>query len=169
VGRTLARLLIENRLEPVVIELNLQTVRQLGNQGIRAVYGDATHRETLEQAGARSAVSLVLSSTNMDRSAETIRLARQLNPTILILARSTYLRDLPALRDAGADLVFSGEGEVALAMTELLLRQLGATAEQIDRERERIRSDLFGGSAGDDSLLQDRAWPGSSTEAAEHR
>jgi CPA2 family monovalent cation:H+ antiporter-2 len=147
VGQTLARLLIENRVEPVVIELNLETVRKLGIEGIRAVYGDATHRETLEQAGARDAVGLVLSSTNMDRCAETIRLARQLNPTILIVARSNYLRELPALRDAGADIVFSGEGEVALAMTEFLLRQLGATAEQIDRERERIRSDLFGSPA----------------------
>ena len=147
VGQTLVRLLIENRVEPVVIELNLETVRKLGIEGIRAVYGDATHRETLEQAGARDAVGLVLSSTNMDRCAETIRLARELNPTILIVARSNYLRELPALRGAGADIVFSGEGEVALAMTEFLLRQLGATAEQIDRERERIRSDLFGSAA----------------------
>ena len=30
--------------------------------------------------------------------------------------------------------MFSGEGEVALSMTEFLLRQLGATPEQIDRE-----------------------------------
>jgi monovalent cation:H+ antiporter-2, CPA2 family len=149
VGRTLARLLIENRVEPVVIELNLQTVRKLGSEGIRAIYGDATHRETLEQAGARGAVGLVLSSTNMDRGAETIRLARLLNPTILIVARSNYLRELPALRDAGADIVFSGEGEVALAMTEFLLRRLGATADQIDRERERIHSDLFGSPAGE--------------------
>jgi monovalent cation:H+ antiporter-2, CPA2 family len=147
VGRTLARLLIENQVEPVVIELNLQTVRKLGIEGIRAIYGDATHRETLEQAGTREAVGLVLSSTNMDRGGETIRLARELNPTILIVARSNYLRELPALRDAGADIVFSGEGEVALAMTEFLLRRLGATADQIDRERERIRSDLFRGPA----------------------
>ena len=39
--------------------------------------------------------------------------------------------------------VFAGEGEVALSMTEHILRQLGATEEQIDRESERIRSDLF--------------------------
>ena len=71
------------------------------SEGIRAIYGDATHRETLEQAGSRGAVSLVLSSTKMDRSAETIRLARQLNPTILIVARSTYLRELPAPRRGG--------------------------------------------------------------------
>jgi CPA2 family monovalent cation:H+ antiporter-2 len=38
--------------------------------------------------------------------------------------------------------VFSGEAEVALAFTEAILGRLGATAEQIDRERERVRTEL---------------------------
>ena len=54
-GRTLVRLLRENQFQPVVIELNLQTVRELAGEGIAAVYGDAVHRQTLEQAGLRDA------------------------------------------------------------------------------------------------------------------
>ena len=49
-------------------------------------------------------------------------------------------------------------------MTEFLLRQLGATPEQIDRERARIRSELFGGSPDGESLPDDRAWPGDGGE-----
>jgi CPA2 family monovalent cation:H+ antiporter-2 len=48
------------------------------------------------------------------------------------------------LRKAGAEQVFSGEGEVALAMTEAVLRRLGATPDQIDRERRRLHEELFG-------------------------
>jgi len=48
-----------------------------------------------------------------------------------------------ALRAAGADAVFAGEGETALAMSAYLMRELGATDEQIDRERERVRKELF--------------------------
>ena len=48
---------------------------------------------------------------------------------------------------------------MALSMTEFLLRQLGATAEQVDRERARIRSELFGGLPDGESLPEDRAWP----------
>jgi CPA2 family monovalent cation:H+ antiporter-2 len=55
-----------------------------------------------------------------------------------------YLRNVPQLRGAGAEQVFSGEGEVALAMTEAVLRRLGATPDQIDRERARVRQELFG-------------------------
>ena len=57
------------------------------------------------------------------------------------------MRELPALRRAGAE-AFSGEGEVALALTVALLERLGATPEQIDRERERVHAELLGG-AGD--------------------
>jgi len=39
--------------------------------------------------------------------------------------------------------VFAGEGEVALAMTEHILGFLGATPEQMDRERQRVRQDVF--------------------------
>jgi hypothetical protein len=80
-------------------------------------------------------------------SQEAIRLARDLNPKIRIFARAAYLGEISALRQAGADAVFSGEGEVALVMTEFLLRQLGAKPEQVDLERDRIREELFGGSS----------------------
>ena len=43
---------------------------------------------------------------------------------------------------AGADVVFSGEGEVALAFTEAILENLGATPEQIQRERARVHAEL---------------------------
>ena len=146
-GRTLARLLRENQIEPVIIELNLETVRRLTTEGFTAVYGDVAHRATLERAGLKRARALILSSSQTLGTREAIRLARELNPRAWIAVRSNYLRELPALREAGADLVFSGEGEVALSMTESLLERLGATPEQIDRERARIRSELFHGPA----------------------
>ena len=144
-GRTLARLLGENEIDPVVVEMNLHTVRHLQAEGVAAIYGDATHQETLKGAGVESAVALILTSAGMQGSEEVIRVSRDLNPKLRIIARAAYLRDIPALRRAGADAVFSGEGEVALNMTEHMLRNLGATDEQIDRERERVRAELSGG------------------------
>jgi CPA2 family monovalent cation:H+ antiporter-2 len=164
VGRTLARLLGENEFELVIIELNANLVRELTSRGIRAIYGDATHRDTLEQAGLDKAVALVLSSSSMYGTSEVIRLALELNPKLVLFARSSHLSELPELRKAGADVIFSGEGEVALAMTEFLLRQLGATPEQVDRERARIRSEFFGRSEENEPLPQDRLRPPSEAE-----
>jgi CPA2 family monovalent cation:H+ antiporter-2 len=39
-------------------------------------------------------------------------------------------------------MAFSGETEVALAFTEAIMRGLGATPEQIERERERVHGEL---------------------------
>jgi monovalent cation:H+ antiporter-2, CPA2 family len=144
VGRTLARLLRENGIEPTVIEMNLDIVRQLRAEGLHAVYGDATRHDTLAEAGVARAANLILAASGLTGAAEVVRIARDLNPDVQVLARAAYLKDRVALRAAGADRVFAGEGEVALAMTESLLRGLGATADQIDRERERVRTDLFG-------------------------
>jgi CPA2 family monovalent cation:H+ antiporter-2 len=153
VGRTLVRMMQENEIEPTVIELNLDTVQRLRADGIRAVYGDGTHRETLEAAGMEQAHAFVLASVGMQGSDESIRLAREINPRVRVLARAGYLRELPALRKAGADVVFSGEGEVALTMTEFLLRQLGASEDQIDRQRARIREELFGSTLAVELLM----------------
>jgi CPA2 family monovalent cation:H+ antiporter-2 len=78
---------------------------------------------------------------------EAIRTARELNPAIHVVSRADYLTQTESLRSAGADETFSGEGEVALAITDAILRRLGATPDQMDEERSRIRSELLQGSA----------------------
>ncbi len=146
-GRTVVRLLRENGIAPTVIELNMDNVRALRQDGVDAVYGDATRADTLEEAGVRRVGSLILTSAGMAHGAEVIRAARELNPSLRVLARAAYLRDLAALKAAGANTVYTGEGEVALAFIEDILGRLGATAEQIDRERARAHDELFGGGA----------------------
>ena len=99
-------------------------------------------REVLHHAGIEHADGLIFAGSSAP--ADTIvKAARELNPKIRVLTRATYLKKSRKLREAGANAVFSSEGEVALAMTAFLMRQLGATDEQIDRERDRFRAELF--------------------------
>jgi monovalent cation:H+ antiporter-2, CPA2 family len=142
-GRTLARLLADNGIQPTVIEMNLETVRRLREGGVAAVYGDAGRRDVLDAAGVSESRVLIVSADVPDIK-EVIRLARDMNPKLRVLARTTHLRDVDALHRAGAHEVFSGEGEVALALTEAILQRLGATPEQMDRERVRAHDELFG-------------------------
>jgi K+:H+ antiporter len=143
VGQIATRLLRDNGVGVTVVELNADTVRTLRQQGIAAVYGDAVRRETLEAAGLGTARGLVI-STQIDAAIEVIRVARQITPGIRILVRVGRLTDVSLVRRAGADGVFSGEAEVALAFTEEIMRRLGATPDQIDRERERVHTQLLG-------------------------
>jgi CPA2 family monovalent cation:H+ antiporter-2 len=144
VGRTLARLLRDNGIDPTIIEMNLDRVHHLQQEGLATIYGDANHLDTLKAAKVDQADTLILAASNVRNPEEIIRLARELNPKIRVLVRAAYLHEGPGLRAAGADSIFAGEGEVAMAMTESVLRDLGATPDQIDRERERLHADLFG-------------------------
>ena len=87
-GKTVARLLKESGIEPTVVELNIDTVRAIRQEGVDAVYGDATRPETLIEAGIATAGSLILTSAGMANSTEVIRAAREVNPGIRVLARA---------------------------------------------------------------------------------
>jgi CPA2 family monovalent cation:H+ antiporter-2 len=141
-GRTVTRLLRENGIAPTVVDLNMDAVRQLRDEGTSAICGDARHHDTLITAGLPHAGTLIVSGVDTG-TPDIIKGARGINPRVHIFVRSHYLREVPALRNAGAEQVFAGEAEVAMAMTEAVLHRLGATPDQIDRERARVRSELF--------------------------
>ena len=145
VGQTVTQLLLDNEIEPTVIELNLETVRRLKAFDVRAIYGDAVRPDILLEAGIKGADNLILTSGASRVDEEIVRQAKELNPNIAILARSQYVRELPKLHRAGAEDVFSAEGEVALAFTARILERLGATGEQIDRERARVQATFRNG------------------------
>jgi CPA2 family monovalent cation:H+ antiporter-2 len=145
VGQTVTQLLLDNAIEPTVIELNLETVRRLRAFGVRAIYGDAMRPEILVEAGIDGADNLILTSGSSRVDEEIVLRAKERNPAVAILARSQYVRELPRLHRAGAEDVFSAEGEVALAFTVRILERLGATGEQIDRERARVEATFRSG------------------------
>ena len=140
VGRTVRRILLEREAIVTVVELNLETVRRLRAEGIQVVYGDVLRHGTLEEAGIASAGSLIL-SVEIEDAAELIRQARSVNPELRVLARCAHLRDVPALRRAGATVIAAAEAEVALALGEML--DTGASESEIAARREETRRRLY--------------------------
>jgi CPA2 family monovalent cation:H+ antiporter-2 len=143
VGRALSALLQARGFAVTVIELNIETVRQLSPRGIRAVYGDAATPGVLEEAGVATAATLILSASFSPESADVIGAARGANPRMRVFVRCSFASQAELLRKAGADEVFSGEAEVAMAMIVAILNELGTTPEQIDAERERAKLELY--------------------------
>jgi len=118
-------------------------VRQLKSNGCSALYGDVLRHGTLEEAGITSAGSLILSA-DVEDGAEIVRQARMLNPDLRILARCSHLRDVAALRNAGATIVAAGEAEVAVALAEAVTDSDDSANSTIKAQRESIRSRLYG-------------------------
>ncbi len=144
-GEILTQVLRENNLDVVVIEMNIETVKRLGKLGIPAIHGDARLRSILIMAGIEKARAIIVSSAAAP-SQEIVSMARSLNKDIRVMANTTYIRVARAMQQEGqdSDRVFAGESEVALSMMTELLRGLGATEEQVQRQRHDIREKLIG-------------------------
>ena len=128
VGRTVARRAEEYGLEPVVIDLNIDTVLALQAAGKRSLYGDASHADILREAGIERAPYLVISMPDPVAGLAVLTAARELNPRIKVLARVRYLAGGGALEQAGADAVCYDEVEAATALGVVLRAHLKAGA-----------------------------------------
>jgi CPA2 family monovalent cation:H+ antiporter-2 len=139
VGRTVTDLLEQSGIEPVVLEMNVDTVSELRARGKRALFGDATRREILQQAGVDKATHIIVTTPDPAIRLAIIEATRDLNPDIVILTRARFLAEHDSLRAAGANVVCCDEAGAAAALAETLLDQVGAGTESITHELRRIR------------------------------
>ncbi len=142
VGRIVHRLLTDRGADVTVVDLNLVTVRELKERGVKSVYGDVLRAGTLDEAGIATAASLVL-STDVDEAPEIVRQARLLNPGLRVLARCAHLRDATALRRAGASVVAAGEAEVGVALAEAVTAGDALDLAQASAQRDALRARLY--------------------------
>lgn len=142
-GQIISSILKNYDVEVVVIEMNIDTVEKLSRQGVPVLHGDARLRPILIDAGCEQARAIIVTAPNAP-APEIAQAAHGINPRIGVMAHTTYIRNARNLRAQGAESVFSGEEEAALSMASHLLRNLGATEEQVARERRHNRRLLSG-------------------------
>lgn len=106
-GEIISRQLKERGIPLVVVENNLELIKELDQSGYYFVSGDATREEILQEAGIERARGLV-SVVHSDASNVYIVLtARSLNPDLFIVARGEESGSRQKLLRAGADKVES--------------------------------------------------------------
>jgi monovalent cation:H+ antiporter-2, CPA2 family len=141
VGQTACRILNEFGIRPVVVDLNLDTVRALAEAGKLAVYGDAAQRDILTAARIKEAKYLLVTIPEVMARTVVILAARDLNPKLRVFARARYIQERAWLEEVGATGVVAEEAETAVALAVLLLREVGADEERIGMEIRRIQSE----------------------------
>lgn len=145
VGRTVDRLLGQAGLRTVIVDMNMDTVGELNDAGRLAIFGDAQSAEVLTQAGVRDAKYLLVTMAAQSNPAPVVMQARQLNPDMHILVRTRYLNEKNALAVAGVTGAVFEEAEAAIALGELVLKDLGADGATIERETAGLRAGLASG------------------------
>lgn len=142
IGKIVHQILIDRGTIVTIIDLNLDTIRELRAKGYPVIYGDVLRPGTLEEAGVLVSGSLILSA-NVEDAAEIIKQARLLNPDLHIFVRCNNLRETLLLRRAGANVVAAGEAEVGVALAEAVAFADKGKGISSSEERDIIRQRLY--------------------------
>jgi len=122
-GELLAEVLNEAGMPFAALDLNAQRVRQARQQGTPLYYGDVTSREILERAGVANARQVVVMVNDPRATLHAVRVAREVGPKAVIIARARYVGETPALIAAGADEVVAQELEASFTIIERVTRE----------------------------------------------
>jgi monovalent cation:H+ antiporter-2, CPA2 family len=142
VGQTASRILAEFGIQPVIVDMNLETVRELSDQSRPAIYGDATHQDILIAAGIRQAKYLLITIPEVLVRSLVIMVAKELNPDVRVFARARYINEKAWLEEVGATGIVTEEGETAVSLAVLLLEEIGADKHRIRVETRKIQQQL---------------------------
>lgn len=128
-GRAAAKVITDHGITPVILEMNIDTVTRLDQQGISAIYGDITHEDVLKAAGIDHARRFIITIPSTTAAAEAAIAAKRINPDIQIFARTRFLQDGPLLTDAGVDHILFEETAIAEKLAESIEQSLSGRQE----------------------------------------
>jgi CPA2 family monovalent cation:H+ antiporter-2 len=138
-GRNLSRVLDQNRIPYVAVEMNPDTVRHERDRGVSVIFGDASRPEILEHAGIGHARVVVIAISDTAATAATVATIRRLNPLVHIIARTRYTLEMERLFSLGSDEVVTEEYETSIEIFARVLRRYFVPRDDIDRSVKEIR------------------------------
>jgi monovalent cation:H+ antiporter-2, CPA2 family len=139
-GKSVAQAATMAGIPYMVIELNPEVIKkERSDYRPNFIFGDAVQKEVLEHAGIERARTLVIVVSEEEAIPRIIHTARQISPTVHILARTRHVRDARYLLDLGADEIISEEFEAAIEIFTRALKRYqmpdGEIARIIDRTK----------------------------------
>jgi CPA2 family monovalent cation:H+ antiporter-2 len=158
-GQNLARMLEQEGLAYVALDLDPDRVSAAANAGESVVFGDAGRRESLLAAGIHRAAAVAITYANTPSALRVLHNIHELAPTLPVIVRTVDDADLEKLLAAGATEVIPEivEGSLMLASHALVLmgvpmRRVVRRVEEMRNERYRLLRGYFHGAddPGDD-------------------
>jgi CPA2 family monovalent cation:H+ antiporter-2 len=108
----------------VVVEEGNDRARELREQGIEVIAGNAVRAQYLAAANVAGARWLLVAIPEAFEASHIVRHARNANPGLVIIARAHFDAEVESLKRDGANVVIMGEREIARGMAEAVRRTL---------------------------------------------
>jgi CPA2 family monovalent cation:H+ antiporter-2 len=139
VGETITRIFKRANIHPVIIDMNVDTIAFLHENGIEAVFGDASKADILKAAGIEQASYLVITPPDLTSRIPVASTARNLNENVIIYSRAHYIKERAMLEKTGVSKVCCEEVESAIGIAGMVLQNEGADEVRIKEETADIR------------------------------
>lgn len=143
VGRVLVKVLRDRNYDVLVIENSEAAIRGLRQDNIPYIFGDADAELVLEKAHLTKAKAISIALPDPSSTRILLKLAKEINPHIDIVARSHSDREIDLLTKLGAAEVVQPEFEAALEMGRQILSTLGEDEQEVASVIQEIRTDRY--------------------------
>jgi monovalent cation:H+ antiporter-2, CPA2 family len=151
-GRELARALQRRGLRFVVIDLDATVVRDLRLRDIPAIYGDIANENVLQAARVEQARVFAVTIQDLISAQLAIRLAKNANESLDVIARAQSYDQIQRLDEAGATEVVQPAFEVGLEFVRHTLHRSGVSMQEIQAQVSSRRLDYYDTDRRDDEL-----------------
>lgn len=139
-GKTIGKLMDRHSIKYVILEMNPATVARERQHGRTIYLGDGASSALLNHSKIERARLLAIAVPDYMNAVAITSRAREMNPSIFIIARGRYRDQCPRLYDAGADIVICEELEAGIEMGRYVLSQLGMFKDDVRKIVDEIRS-----------------------------
>lgn len=143
-GRNVAKVLREASIPYIIIEANPKNVLHARKEGERIFNGDATKREVLENAHIESAKVVVIAISDSMATKIIVKLVKELNPDVYLIARIRYVKDVDDLLKLGANEVIPEEFETSIQILSRVLKRFHIPNSIILAQANTLRTESYG-------------------------
>jgi len=121
VGQSLVAALSAQGVRTIVVDLNADTIRKLQSGGQPAMFADAAQAEVWDLCGVERARLVAFTFPATPAVEQALRVVREKNSSIALMARTKFRHEAKRLADLGADIVVLDEEESGRALVKMAL------------------------------------------------
>lgn len=149
-GTNLAKAAKYKDIPYVILELNADIVRKEKAKGEPIIFGDAVNEHMLEAVDLQKARVVVIAISDPRATKTIISNIRNISPSVYLVVRTRYVKEINTLIALGADEVIPEEFETSIEIFSRVLFNYLVPIDELQNFVERIRADNY-------KLLQPKA------------
>lgn len=143
VGNHIVNVVRHLNIPHLVVDRDAPRLSELSGQGVSTLFGDAANSELLRHARLPQARVLVVTLPDEASTEMVVAAARQLAPTLHIIARASTQSGVKHLAELGAQDVIQPELEGGLEIVRYTLIRLGFPSNEVQQYADKVRHDHY--------------------------